>query len=123
MYNQAAQAYQKASKAAANPRELEASLLMKAAARMQALVDEWEPDGATLDEAVSYNRRLWTILVTSATKSDNPLPDEIKQNMANLGLYVFKTSIGTLAEPKPEKLNSLISINRNIAEGLRSRAA
>jgi len=123
MYSQAAQAYQKASKAASNPRELEASLLMKAAARLQTLIDNWEPDQESLDDALTYNRRLWTVLVTSATKLDNPLPEPIKQNMANLGLYVFKTSIGALAEPRPDKLKSLVSINRNIAEGLRGRAA
>ena len=119
MYNQAAQAYQKTSQATVPPRELEASLLMKAATRLQGVVNEWDEHPRTLDDAVTYNRKLWTILVASATDADNPIPEEIKQNMANLGLFVFRQSFDALADPKPQTLTSIININRVLAEGLR----
>ena len=63
------------------------------------------------------------MLVTGATRPENPLPDPIKQNMANLALFVFKHTVGVLAEPAPEKLNVLVTINREIAAGLRTQPA
>lgn len=70
--------------------------------------------------ALTYNRRLWTIFSTSATAADNPLPDAIKQNIGNLGLFVFKQTISAEARKEPEMLTSLISINRELAAGLRA---
>ncbi|GGB37285.1 flagellar biosynthesis regulatory protein FlaF [Roseibium aquae] len=122
MYKQAAQAYQKTSQVAVTPRELEATLLMKAAARLQLIKDEW--DQSTLedrDEALTYNRKLWTVLVTSATSAESPLPQEIKNNIGSLGVFVFKRTIAISSDPEPGKLDVLISINRSIAEGLRAR--
>ncbi|MFN4127180.1 flagellar biosynthesis regulator FlaF [Pannonibacter indicus] len=122
MYKQAAQAYQKTSQVAVSPRELEATLLMKAAARLQLIKDEWESSSlAEIDDALTYNRKLWTILVTSVTNPENPLPDQIKSNIASLGVFIFKHTMALLADPHPDKLNTLISINRSIAEGLRAR--
>lgn len=121
MHNAAAQAYQKTSRTVASPRELEASLLLKAASKLQAVRDDWAGRGAELDHALLYNRKLWTVLVTSATREDNPLPHAIKNNIANLGMFIFKRTMEVTAEPQPEKLGSLIQINRSIAEGLRGR--
>ncbi|WP_040617115.1 flagellar biosynthesis regulator FlaF [Roseibium sp. TrichSKD4] len=123
MYKQAAQAYQKTSQVAVSPRELEANLLMKAAARLQLVKDEWQQTSlAQRDDALTYNRKLWTILVTSATNGENPLPQEIKNNIASLGVFVFKQTMEAMTDEEGNKLNSLISINRAIAEGLRARA-
>lgn len=96
---------------------------MKAAARLQLVKDEWQQSSlAQRDDALTYNRKLWTILVTSATNGDNPLPQEIKNNIASLGVFVFKQTMEAMADEEGNKLNSLISINRAIAEGLRARA-
>ncbi len=120
MYNQATAAYQTAAQSTVNPRELEAGLLIKAAAQLQAVKDDWENQHATkLTDALTYNRRLWTLLTTAATNEEHPLPVELKQNMANLGIFVLKHTLEVLSNPAPERLNSLISINRNIALGLR----
>ncbi|MBD1547829.1 flagellar biosynthesis regulator FlaF [Roseibium aggregatum] len=122
MYKQAAQAYLKTSQVTVSPRELEANLLMKAAAKLQLIKDEWdETSFAETDEALTYNRKLWTILVTSATSEESELPQEIKNNLASLAVFVFKHTVTLLADPAPEKLSVLISINRSIAEGLRTR--
>ncbi|MBN9671413.1 flagellar biosynthesis regulator FlaF [Roseibium aggregatum] len=121
MYKQAAQAYQKASQVAVSPRELEANLLMKAAARLQLIKDEWEESSlAEKDDALVYNRKLWTVLVTSATSDSSQLPQAIKNNMASLAVFIFKQTFDVIATENPEKLNSIISINRSIAEGLRA---
>jgi flagellar protein FlaF len=119
MYNQGAQVYQRTQQTTANPRELEASLLIKAAARLQSVRDDAGFSRTDLDEAVTFNRKLWTILATSATRSDNPLPSEIKNNVANLAVFIFSHSMKVLSEPTPERISTLISINANIAAGLR----
>lgn len=103
-----------------SPRELEAAILMKAAARLQAIRDDWSGKCSDLDEALTYNRKLWTVLVSSATEAANPLPAAIKQNVANLGIFVFNHTIALIGEPRPERLGVLITINREVAAGLRS---
>ena len=122
MYKQAAQAYQKTSQVAVSPRELEANLLMKAAARLQLIKDEWdETPFADKDEALNYNRKLWTVLVTSVTSAESELPQQVKNNLASLGVFIFKQTMAVMANPDPEKLTVMISINRSIAEGLRTK--
>jgi flagellar biosynthesis activator protein FlaF len=57
--------------------------------------------------------------VSSVTDPANPLPKPIRQNVANLGLFVFERTIATLANPQPDALAPLIRINRELAAGLR----
>ena len=118
----AAQAYGAIAKQTANPRELEADLLLSAAARLQAIHDGWDDKSPELDEALLYNRKLWSIFVTSATSPENPLPAGLRQNVANLGMFVMKQTLAILTDPKPENLGSLININRELAAGLLGRA-
>ncbi|MEP3428688.1 MAG: flagellar biosynthesis regulator FlaF [Roseibium sp.] len=100
---------------------MEATLLMKAAARLQLIQDEWaEASLAEKDDALVYNRKLWTVLITSATSAESELPQEIKNNMGSLGVFVFKQTISVMTSDDPGSLDVLISINRMIAEGLRS---
>ena len=106
----------------ASPRELEAGLLLKAASRLQAVKDGWEGSKPSLDDALLYNRKLWTIFLASVTSAENPLPVEIRQNVANLGLFVMKQTLSLMTNPQPELLGSLISINRELASGLTGRA-
>lgn len=120
---QATSAYAKVAQAAQPPRELEALVLMKAAAHLQGIHDDWEHRQAELNEALTYNRKLWTILVTSATEQDNPLPIPLKQNLANLGIFVFRHTMSLMSAPAPERLRILVEINRALAAGLRARTA
>jgi flagellar biosynthesis activator protein FlaF len=117
-----ANAYAKTQTASLTPRDLEAGLLLKAASRIQAVTEDWEARKSELDAALTFNRKLWTILATSATDEQNPLPTAVKQNIANLAFFVFKRSIDVMIAPAPEKLAPLISINREIAAGLRVQA-
>ena len=48
-------------------------------------------------------------------------PAQLRNNIANLGAYVFKRTMEVLADPKKEKLDVLIDINREIAAGLMSK--
>jgi flagellar protein FlaF len=114
----AAQAYGNVARQIANPRELEANLLLNAAARFQAIREAWEDRKAELEDALLYNRKLWTIFLTSVTDGDNQLPANIRQNVANLGLFVMNETREVSGNPRPEPLTSLININRELAAGL-----
>lgn len=123
---QAAQAYSKNALQAADPRNLEARALLHTASKIQAVKEEWEslPNlRRSLDEALTMNRRLWTFLLTSVTAEDNPLPVEVKSNIANLATFIFRRTIDLTFEPKREGLDVLIQINSNIAAGLRAPVA
>ena len=56
----------------------------------------------------------------SATRDENPLPTAIRQNIANLGLFVLSHTIKLEARPEPSRLDVLININREVAAGLRA---
>jgi flagellar protein FlaF len=119
----AMQAYQSVAKEIASPRELEASLLLKSAARLQAIHDAWDRRAPELNDALLYNRKLWSIFLTSVTSPNHPLPAEVRQNVANLGLFVMKQTLEIIIKRERQLLRSLISINRELAAGLVSRAA
>jgi flagellar protein FlaF len=119
----AAQAYQAVAKQTSNPRALEADLLLKAAARLKAVHDNWDESRPDLAKALLYNRKLWTVFLTSATSLDNPLPTDVRQNIANLGVYVMYESVACMSDPQPAlRLTTLININRELAAGLRGGA-
>jgi flagellar protein FlaF len=118
----AAQAYATVARQIVNPRELEADLLLKAASRLQAIVDAWDRKRPELHDALLYNRKLWSIFMASATSPDHALPVGIRQNIANLGLFVMNQTVSMMLDPKREQLNPLISINRELASGLLGRA-
>jgi len=119
----AAQAYKNVARQTSNPRELEASLLLQAAARLQTLHDAWDQQSSLLDEVLLYNRKLWSVFLSEVTDGANPLPKEVRQNVANLGIFVMNHTVAVLNDPRPEHLDSLISINRELAAGLLGRAA
>jgi flagellar protein FlaF len=119
----AVQAYQNVSRQTSNPRELEANLLLQAAARLQTVYESWGASSKSqLDEALLYNRKLWSVFVSEAANGDNPLPKEVRQNVANLGLFVMNHTVTVMNNPRPEHLGSLIKINREVAAGLMGKA-
>jgi flagellar biosynthesis activator protein FlaF len=122
MQNQALSAYNKVSRQTVSPRQLESNLLAKSAANLQRIRDNWEDAQTELDHAMMFNRRLWTIFMTSVTREDSPLPAPIRQNVANLGLFIMNHQIELQVNPEARKLDVLININRELAAGLRAVA-
>jgi flagellar biosynthesis activator protein FlaF len=119
----AAKAYGAVAQQTASPRDLEATLLLQAASRLQLVQDEWDGDQGSLDGALLFNRKLWTVFLTSVTSNNHPLPLEIRQNVANIGVFVMNQTLLMMLNPRREQLRSLININRELAAGLRSQAA
>jgi flagellar protein FlaF len=118
----AAQAYGNTARQISSPRELEAGLLLQAASRLQAVQESWEGRQIELNGALLYNRKLWSIFLTSITDQGNPLPREIRQNLANLGIFVLKQTLNLMINPEPDAIKPLININREIAAGLLAKA-
>ena len=118
----ASQTYKSVARQTSSPRELEATLLLQAAARLQSVHDTWDENRTQLDDALRFNRKLWSVFLSEITDSRHPMPKALRQNVANLGLFVMNHTLAVISSPRPEKLNSLISINREIAAGLLSHA-
>jgi|SRR3954451_11119428 flagellar protein FlaF len=117
----AAQAYARTSQTTASPREIEAQALLKAARLLQEVQSDWKGPDRNLYKALLFNRRLWTIFMSAMEMNDNPNPIEIRQNIANIGVFVLKQTIEIQTNPDPAKLKSLIDINCHIAAGLSGR--
>ena len=118
----ASNAYAKTAIETAAPRELEASLLLQAAAKLQAVHDSWRDKPSGLNDALLYNRRLWTIFLDAVTSESNKLPGAVRENVRRLGVYVMAETFSLMTNPKPDHLTSIIKINRGIAAGLRGKA-
>ncbi len=118
MQQQANEAYQQAAKQTSSQSELEAHLLSKSARDLQNIQSNWESSKTDLDRVLTYNRKLWTIFLEAVTRQDSPLPREIRQNVANLGIFIMNETLRIQSAPAPEKLEVLININRQIALGL-----
>jgi flagellar protein FlaF len=108
----AAQAYARTSQTTAAPREIEAQALLKAARQLQDVQSNWTGPDKNMHNALLFNRRLWSIFMSAA---------EIRQNIANIGVFVMKQTIEMQMNPDPAKLKSLIDINCNLAAGLSGR--
>jgi flagellar protein FlaF len=118
----ASKAYEKIARETASPRDLEANLLLNAAAKLQAVHDSWRDKPTGLHDALLYNRRLWTILIDALTREDNRLPQQIRENLIRLGVFVMGETFSLMTKPQPKHLASIIKINRGIAAGLRNKA-
>jgi flagellar protein FlaF len=111
--------YAAIAKETASPRELEAAVLLRAASKLQSVYDAWDEKPNGFDDAILYNRRLWTIFLDAVCGRDNLLPIPVRQNIANLGIFVMAETFSLMTNPKPDHLVPLITINRELAAGLR----
>ncbi len=101
-------------------RELEGRVLLKANQKLLELQNRWDTvSNEELDEVLRYNRQIWMMFVDTAMEDKDPArPVALRNNIANLGVFIFKRTTEVLADPKKEKLDILIEINREIAAGL-----
>ena len=123
MQNQAVQAYQQTARQTVPPRDLEANLLSAAAAHFQRIREDWDLLASELPTALKFNRKLWTVFVTSVIDDESRLEQNVRQNIANLGIFVLSQTAELQVAPVPEKLDILIKINRELAAGLLGQAA
>src|SRR3978361_1242144 len=117
----AAQAYARTSETTAPAREIEAQALLKAARQLQEVQANWAGPDKKMHHALLFNRRLWSIFMSAVETNDNPQPMQVRQNIANIGVFVMKQTVEMQIDPNPAKLKSLIDINCNLAAGLSGR--
>ncbi len=123
MSTQYAAIYEQQSKDFMSPRELEASVLSKAALKLKNCQDKWDsPEREKmLDEAIRYNQKVWSFFQSELSMPDNPLPKNMREDILNLSLFIDKRLFEVMAYPQdPAKLDIVININLNIAAGLRT---
>ena len=118
----AAAAYSRTSQTTGTARDIEAQALLKAARQLQEVQLNWAGPDKNMHEALLFNRRLWSIFMSAADSADNQQTLEIRQNIANIGVFVMKQTVEMQTNPDPAKLKSLIDINCNLAAGLSGRA-
>lgn len=121
MSNNPLDAYKSVEKATLSGRELEASVLSKAAMLLLEVKNHWQDEALErrLDEALRYNQQVWSFFQVEVSTEDNPLPIEIKRNILTLSAFVDKRIFELMAYPTPEKIDILVNINQNLAAGLR----
>lgn len=103
--------------------ELESRALIKTAAALNMIKQHWGEKQNELEDALEKNRKLWTIIASAMSEEDCMQPVEVKKNILNLSMFIFKRTVAISLEPKPESLDVLININMNIAKGLAGNAA
>ena len=96
--------------------------MMKAARQLEEVRENWTGPDQRMQTALLFNRQLWSIFMSAAQSDENPQSLEIRQQIANIGIFVMNQTIDIQANPEPAKLKSLIDINCNIAAGLSGRA-
>ena len=123
-YTHAAGVYGNNAKAATvDQRSLESQILLKSAQQLENIQTRYRNGERVpledLEDVLGYNRKLWTVFASETVNDGHPLPQDIKNNIASLSVFVFKRTVNIMAEPAAEKFDALIEINRNIASGLR----
>ena len=117
----AAQAYARVANTTSSPRDIEAQALLLAANKLQAVMNNLDATYTQMSEALMFNRKLWTIFLSEAQREENPNSLDVRQNIANLGVFVLSQTAALQMSPQREHIKPLIEINRNIAAGLSGR--
>ncbi len=107
-------AYQQASRNSENPRQTE----YRAFAIFTRALEEAEAEGpVAIVKAVADNRQLWLTLQMDLASPENQLPKELKAQLLSIAIWVNRYSNGAMKNEA--SLESLISVNKQIMEGLR----
>lgn len=125
MYATQLEAYRTVQKTTMSGREIEASVLTKAALMLQYCQNNWDTEDRDLklEEALKFTQMIWSIFQGELSKPDNPLPKKLREDILSLSLFIDKRVFDIMSFPAPEKLTVIININLNLAAGLRGSPA
>ena len=110
------QAYQNTAKRTESPRQTEYRAF---AVATRALIDAASLPATEIGrrgEALSQNRRLWSLLAVDCAAEGNQLPQALRAQIISLSMFVDRHSSKVLREGAPFEV--LIEINRTIMQGL-----
>lgn len=68
-------------------------------------------------EAISFVRRLWTLLIEDLASSDNALPEALRASLISIGLFALRQG-ELLQHGQSEDFDSIIDVNRMIRDSL-----
>jgi flagellar protein FlaF len=122
MPNSPLKVYETVDKATMSGREIESSVLMKAALKLRECRENWDAANRDdmLEEALKFNQRIWSIFQGELIREDHPLPKKLRLDIIRLGAFIDKRIFEIMAYPSPEKLTIVIEINNNLAASLRN---
>jgi flagellar protein FlaF len=113
-------AYETVVKTTLDGRSLEAHVLNRGAQLLIECKEQWNEPGhqERLDLALGFNQKLWTFFQVELANPEHPLPKKIREDLLSLSIFIDKTIFNVITETNPDKLDVMININRNIANGL-----
>lgn len=103
--------------------QLGATALQRAARLLKKSLQAWQTTGRVQDreqlmDALNRNQRLWTILQVECASAECGMPAQLRQNLLQLSHYIDRATTQCIIEMDAAKLESMIRINENLAEGL-----
>jgi len=121
---QKASVYEQVQREALEGRELEASVLFRAAQKLNQCAREWE-NGHTrefqekLTDALQFNQKVWTFLQVELGNPANPLPETLRLNLLRLSKFIDKRIFTLFAGGgTADDLLSIARVNEQIGKGL-----
>ncbi len=69
-------------------------------------------------DAVRRNWRLWTLFQVNLVDKECTVPEPVRGNLLGLANFIDRHTAAILAKPDPAQVEVLVSINRQIGEGL-----
>ena len=113
----AQRAYAQTAASTRTPRDTEYEAISKITHRLKAAAARQKSDFGGFVQALHENRRLWTVLASGVTDSDNALPNELRARIFYLAEFTEQHSsqvLGNKASVEP-----LLEINMAVLRGLR----
>lgn len=114
-------AYAQASTRTETPREMEYRLFGQVTRALMHAASVDKSDVKTRIDALDWNRRLWSVLATDCSDSDNKLNDPLRAQIISISLFVGRHSSAVMRGE--EDFEVLIDINRSIMQGLAPQGA
>ena len=85
-----------------------------------AMLEEARPTGSASPEtieAVTFLRRLWTLLIEDLASTENALPDALRASLISIGLFALRQG-EALRLGLSEDFESVIDVNKMIRDSL-----
>ncbi len=112
------EAYGQTHKATLSGRALEGEAFMKAV-RLLMRAQDFPGNNRLLVEALTYTRKLWTIVQADLKSPMNRMDDALKSRLLSLSLFVDQQCLDAIEKPHPQQvLQGLIDVNKDMASGL-----
>ncbi|MCG7520619.1 flagellar biosynthesis regulator FlaF [Ruegeria sp. Ofav3-42] len=117
----AQRAYAQTAAPARTPRDTEFEAISKITRKLKAAAARQKTDFGAFVQALHENRRLWTVLASGVTDSDNALPNDLRARIFYLAEFTEQHSSQILGQKA--SVEPLLEINMAVLRGLRQLGA